>query len=179
MFRFFTLVLMGLIAMGCTNDTSPADTPVTEETEAEIMSEEMTGGMMGGMMLVNPMQKRESLADINAAVGCTISEPAGYVPENVSYYVFNISPLLGQYKFTVDGIGFTLRASATADDISGVWHGGKTLGSLADENGTDTLLLDDAVWVRWFVGEMQYSLYAESTDADAVYAVRDAMLSQE
>lgn len=180
MFRMIAFMLMGLLAFGCAEETIPEESTPVVETEKEVPA-----AVMGGMMLINPMQKQDSLETVNEIIGCRMQEPAGYAVENASYYVYNVTPKMGQYKFTVDGIEYTLRAAKTTDDISGVYYKGMTLGAYADENAKaekTTVFLDDGMWTRWFDGEMQYSLWSSQQNAESTevfFGVRDALMAAE
>jgi hypothetical protein len=133
----------------------------------------------GGMMVVNPMQAKTSLEEVNAAIGCGMKAPAGIAVSDEKFFV--ISGTIGEYRFTADGIAYTLRASATRDDISGMHVNGTTLGDAANavtDGSADTAVFDSGRWTRWFDGEMQYSLVSDETgtqDTATLYAVRDAL----
>ena len=133
----------------------------------------------GGMMVVNPMQGKTSPEEVNAAVGCGMKAPAGITVSDEKFFV--ISGTIGEYRFTADGIAYTLRAAATRDDISGVHVNGTTLGETANaatDGSADTAIFDGGMWTRWFDGGMQYSLVSDETgtqDTATLYAVRDAL----
>ena len=133
----------------------------------------------GGMTLVNPMQAVSSLDEINSAIGCHVKAPADIAVSEEAFFV--ISGTVGEYRFSVDGIHYTLRASATADDISGVYVDGKTLGEAAGAAGdgsADTAVFDGGMWTHWFEGDMQYSLLSDETgtaDTAGLFRVRDAL----
>ena len=126
----------------------------------------------GNTMVVNPMQSKTSPDEVNTAIGCTMKAPSGITVSDEKFFV--ISGTIGEYRFTADGISYTLRASATRDDISGIHVNGTTLGSGTE----DTAIYDGGMWTRWFDGEMQYSLVSSETgtqDTATLYAVRDAL----
>ena len=126
----------------------------------------------GGAMVVNPMQGKESLAQVNEAIGCRMKAPEGISVSDEKFFV--ISGTMGEYRFTADGISYTLRASAARDDISGVYVDGKLLG----DTDTDTVIFSDGRWTRWFDGSMQYSLLSGETgvqDTSTLYRIRDAL----
>ena len=130
-------------------------------------------------MAVNPIQSKESLDEINTAIGCSIKKPEGLTVTDEHFSV--IAGTIGEYHFSMDGISYTLRVSATKDDISGVYVDGKTLGEAADTStsGTaDTVIFAEGMWTRWFYGDMQYSLLSSETgaqDTSTLYRVWDAL----
>lgn len=128
----------------------------------------------------NPLSQVGSLQEINDAVGCSMHDMDGIVAEDEQFIVINGEPDVGEYDFKVDGVSYCLRAAATKDDLSGVYlEDGKTLGQSADKEAeVSTIVFDGGQWVRWFDGDMQYSLLnndGESDNTDGLYAVRDAL----
>ena len=156
----------GLTALLCLSLTAcggaPSSAPAADNTSAPT----------GGMMLVNPMQAKTSLDEVNNAVGCSMKAPADLTVSDEQFFV--ISGTVGEYRFTADGISYTLRVSATTDDISGVYVNGAALGA----GEADTAIFDGGMWTRWFDGDLQYSLVSSetgATDTSTLYAVRDAL----
>ena len=133
----------------------------------------------GNTMVVNPIQQKASLDEINDAIGCNLKNPVGFTVSDERFSV--ITGTIGEYRFTIDGISYTLRASAAKDDISGVYVDGKTLGEAANasESGVaDTIIFAEGMWTRWFDGDMQYSFLSSETgtqDTSTLYRVRDAL----
>jgi hypothetical protein len=174
MFRYFALILSGILALSPAPAGMSPEEPLSAETVSESPDEAPAGMTGSGMMLVNPMQKADSLSHINEIIGCRMSFPKGYAAENESFHVFNTTPRLGQYRFTVGETEYTLRASETEDGISGFYHDGKLLGS----DGSDSAVFENGIWMRRFDGTMQYSLLAEGdnlTDTE-ISAIFDALL---
>ena len=133
---------------------------------------------VSGVMVVNPMQGKASLEELNTAIGCAMKAPEGMTVSDEKFFV--ISGTIAEYRFAVDGISYTLRASADKGDISGIHVNGTTLGDAANAaNGAaETAVFENGMWTRWFDGDMQYSLVSSETgtaDTSALYRVRDAL----
>jgi hypothetical protein len=133
---------------------------------------------VSGVMVVNPMQEKTSLTELNAAIGCAMKSPAGITVSEERFFV--ISGTIAEYRFTAEGISYTLRASADKGDISGIHVNGTTLGDAANAaNGAaETAVFESGMWTRWFDGDMQYSLVSDETgtaDTSTLYRVRDAL----
>lgn len=164
-FRAALTALLCLTLTACGGASAPAESGSSAPT--------------GGMMLVNPMQTKSSLDEINDVIGSNMKAPADIAVSDEQFFV--ISGTVGEYRFTADGVSYTLRAAATTDDISGVYADGKSLGEAANAAGdrsADTAIFDGGMWTRWFDGDMQYSLVSGETgaaDTSTLYAVRDAL----
>jgi len=95
--------------------------------------------------LVNPMQEKSSLEEINAAAGTDIQRPLGFELSDEKYFVINTEPIVADYRFCIGDNNYTFRASKSVEDISGVY--GDT-GSLT----------------HWYIDGVQYSLFSEKQD---------------
>ncbi|MBR3693971.1 MAG: hypothetical protein IKL88_05545 [Erysipelotrichales bacterium] len=134
-------------------------------------------GGVGMTQVVNPVRNVDSLEDVNAAIGCKIYPVEEYSVSDERFYVINDS--VGGYAFVIDGVSYTLRAARTTEDISGVYYEGMSLGEYADENGTDSLVSVGSMWIRWFDGDMQYSLYSDdenAEDIDTLSAIKESLM---
>lgn len=113
--------------------------------------------------LANPMRAVESVGDINSAVGCNIHAPEG--AEDEKFFVFRIDPPLGDYRFTLNGRHYCLRASRTEDDITGVYVSNGTLTEAAGASREiGPVMIEGNCFTRFFRGDMQYAL--TSSDAE-------------
>ena len=115
--------------------------------------------------MVNPMEKVNGFEDINAGIGCNMHAAEGFEVENESFYLINAQPKVGQYRFDLDGITYTLRAATSKEDISGIYLPEGTFGQVADQSGEDTIVFAEGQCTRWFVGEMQYTLHSNNTNS--------------
>lgn len=95
--------------------------------------------------LVNPMQEKSSLEEINATAGTNIQRPLAFELSDEKYFVINTEPIVADYRFCIGDNNYTFRASKSAEDISGVY--GNT-GSLT----------------HWYIDGVQYSLFSEKQD---------------
>ena len=113
--------------------------------------------------LANPMRRMESIEDINSAVGCNMQRAADASDEQ--FFVFNTKPPLGDYRFTLEGRSYCLRASRTEDDITGVYVSGGTLTDAAGAmREVEPVIIEGSCFTRFFRGDMQYAL--TSSDAE-------------
>lgn len=134
-------------------------------------------GDTGMTQVINPIRNVDSLEDVNTAIGCKIYPLEEYSVSDERFYVINDS--IGGYEFVIDGVRYTLRTAKTTEDISGVYYEGKTLGEHADENSIDSIVIDGSMWIRWFDGDMQYSLYNDqenAEDIDALSAIKESLM---
>lgn len=153
------IIAVMCILAGCSSDSEDAQT---------------------GTQIPNPVGQVGSLQEINDAVGCSMHDMDNIIAEDEKFIVINGDVPIGEYDFQVDGVSYCLRAAATKEDISGVYlEDGKTLGESANADAdTDTIVFDGGQWVRWFDGDMQYSLLnndSEADNTDGLYAIRDAL----
>ena len=95
--------------------------------------------------LVNPMEEKFSLDEINAAAGTDIQRPLAFEISNEQYFLINTDIPVADYRFSIGGNNYTFRASKSVEDISGV-HG--DIGSLT----------------HWFIDDVQYCLFCENGD---------------
>lgn len=67
---------------------------------------------------------------------------------------------IGEYRFKINEVSYTLRAAATTEDISGVYVGeGTAFPEVKD--GIDIVETDEVKLARWFNLNGQHILYAE------------------
>ena len=102
--------------------------------------------------LVNPMQEKSSLEEINAAAGADIQRPLSFELSDEKYFVINTEPIVADYRFSIGDNSYTFRASKSVEDISGVY--GDT-GSLT----------------HWYIDGVQYSLFSEKQDDHQLRAI--------
>ena len=97
------------------------------------------------VQMVNPMQGKNSLHEINAAAGTDIQRPLAFELSNEKYFVINTDVPVADYRFSIGENNYTLRASSSAEDISGVYG-------------------DIGVLTHWYIDGVQYSLFCENED---------------
>ena len=95
--------------------------------------------------LVNPMEEKSSLEEINAAAGTDIQRPLAFELSNEQYFLINTDIPVADYRFSIGGNNYTFRASKSVEDISGVYG---DIGSLT----------------HWYIDKVQYSLFCENGD---------------
>ena len=95
--------------------------------------------------LVNPMQEKSSLEEINAAAGTDIQRPLAFELSNEQYFLINTEIPVADYRFCIGDNNYTFRASKSVEDISGVYG---DVGSLT----------------HWYIDDVQYSLFCENGD---------------
>lgn len=127
------------------------------------------------LTLVNPMQKCNSLEEINQLIGSDVVRPEVELYDEV-FYVINTECPVGEYSFFYQDIKYTLRFAKTEEDISGIYYNGNTLGALHNDSEEVLVIHDYGVWTRWFDGDIQYSLtnnVANATDTKDISAVKE------
>ncbi len=126
----------------------------------------VTGGMMGGMQLPNPIKTHGSAEDIEAILGFTVNP----LPESENIRFSTISNDIAQVDFTLNGIDFTLRANDEEGDFSGVYTSVESEKTedfrLSDNTSISVLnksLTDGNSLIFWSNPEktVHYSLYIE------------------
>ena len=146
---------------------------IDDETFAGIAEElcndsKMNGGENGGEEepvigagMVNPMTQVASLEEINAAAGCYLVKPGVMGVSDEEFYTINAGDYtIGEYRFKINGVSYTLRAAATTEDISGVYVGeGTAFPEVKD--GIDIVETDEVKLARWFNLNGQHILYAK------------------
>ena len=113
--------------------------------------------------LANPMREVESIDDINSAVGCDMRRPDG--AEDEEYFViWTVSPM-GDYRFSLAGRRYCLRAAKTEEDITGVYVSDGTLTeALGGRSGAEPVMIEGHSFMRVFRGDMQYALYSDDAE---------------
>ncbi len=154
------IVLLGLclaLFAGCSSNTAESSSPASEP--------ELTAAG------ANPMVEKDSAMDIEDELGANVRVPDGAT--QVKYYV--ISNRIGQAGFTFQGNEFVARCSK---ELSGVeLHGvnGKPL------DGTVSVIIPEGSYniytypegvrlVTWTSGEVNYSLYTDTSASDDTIA---------
>lgn len=99
----------------------------------------------GSAQIPNPMSEKASLDEINSAANTNIQRPGFDVTDESFFTITTDDMVVADYRFTLEGVEYTLRGANTAEDISGVY--GDT-GSLA----------------IWYYGDTQYTLYCNDED---------------
>lgn len=125
-----------------------------------------------GNNVIGP-QPADSIDTLNKKIGCNMIKPEGYTLVNEAYYIIDSSSVIAEYLFDIEGCSYTFRASATQDDITGVYLADGLLGDTVD---TGSKVLPAAVstggfWARWFDGKMQYVLYSGNAPENTFTAV--------
>lgn len=95
--------------------------------------------------VVNPMQEKSSLEEVNAAAGTDIQRPLAFELSDEKYFLINTEIPLADYRFSIGENDYTFRASKSMDDISGVYG-------------------DIGTLTHWFIDDVQYSLFSEKGD---------------
>lgn len=165
-------------ALSLTACGKTADSTITPSSDAASTSATTeASNSAASTQLPNPFTDRSSLDEVNEIIGSAIKRPADLELTNESWSTMDDGETaLGQYNFTYNGGSYTLRASGTQQDISGIWQNGTTLGNGREGDVEAMTTEEGGIWSRWFDGEMQYSLYAEGATMDDYQAVRDAMV---
>lgn len=117
----------------------------------------------------NPMTEVASLGELNEATGCNFMKPGVMgISDEQFFTIQNGEELLGEYRFTVNGVEYTHRAGAVTEDISGVWVGEAT--AFADAE-TDLTFVDayGIKLARWFDLNGQHVIYGKGDIEDEVF----------
>ena len=158
--RIAVLAAAALLALSCVScSTENIDCPADESGESSGKESNQ---------IPNPMTEVASADEINSHIGCFIKSLDG--AEEEKYTVFSGETELGEYRFSVDGAEYVLRAAKTAGDISGVYTAEGLLGDIVEPN-TVKDCGEGAFYEKWFDGDMQYSLYGSNpvaADLDTV-----------
>ena len=118
----------------------------------------------------NPMTEVASLDEINAATGCNMEKPGVMGVSDEKFFTINADEYtIGEYRFTVAGVNYTLRAAATTEDISGVWVG-ETTAFPEVKDGMDIVETDDMKLARWFDLNGQHVLSAVGEIDEATFS---------
>ena len=160
--QYFTGILAVLLALfmlagvACGQKTTTATEATETAASAQAEGEEAASDGMP-----NPIVSYQSLDEINAVVGCALVAPADYSITDETYSV--IGGTVAEYTFLMDGLRFTVRAARTTDDISGIYVGDGTASDLIPADDPYAIVeANGGLYTRWFLGGMQYSLYAEA-----------------
>lgn len=152
--RIAGLAAAALLALSCVScSAGKIDCPADESGESSGKESNQ---------IPNPMTEVASADEINSRIGCFIKSLDG--SEEEKYTVFSGETELGEYRFSVDGAEYVLRAAKTAGDISGVYTAEGLLGDIVEPN-TVKDCGEGAFYEKWFDGDMQYSLYGSNTVA--------------
>ena len=118
----------------------------------------------------NPVTEVASLDEINAATGCNMEKPGVMGVSDEQFFTINAGDYtIGEYRFTVAGVNYTLRAAATTEDISGVYVGeGTAFPEVKD--GMDIVETDDMKLARWFDLNGQHVLIAVGEIDEATFS---------
>ena len=163
------LAALSLAACGAPADSSPAapsSSSASSAVSSAVSSPEPASSSASSQSasLVNPVTSYTSTDDLNAIVGCELYQlPVMGVSDNCFSVIDTGEYKLAEYSFRFMEYDWVYRAAPTRADISGVYHNGQTLGELS-EPGT-VFAAGNFRYVRWFRGDMQYSLYASGAEA--------------
>ena len=162
------LAALSLAACGAPADSSPAasSSSSSSSVSSAVSSPEPASSSASSQSasLVNPVTSYTSTDDLNAIVGCELYQlPVMGVSDNCYSVIDTGDYKLAEYSFRFMEYDWVYRAAPTRADISGVCHNGQTLGELG-QPGT-VFAAGNFRYVRWFRGDMQYSLYASGADA--------------
>ena len=153
--RIAVLAAAALLALSCVScSTENIDCPADESGESSGKESNQ---------IPNPMTEVASADEINSRIGCFMKSLDG--AEEEKYTVFSGETELGEYRFSVDGAEYVLRAAKTAGDISGVYTAEWLLGDIVEPD-TVKDCGEGVFYEKWFDGDMQYSLYGISTSAE-------------
>ena len=113
--------------------------------------------------VTNPMEKHDSLDEINEITHGNIVRPAVAGVSDEEFYIINVGEdKIAQYTFKVAGISYTIRFSDTIldKDISGVYINGKEAFPTTDITNAkgEGLLL-----ARWFTVDGQYVMSGDDS----------------
>lgn len=100
----------------------------------------------------NPMVEKSSLEEINSAASTDIQRPLGFNISDEKYFIINNEVPVADYRFTIDGMEYVLRAANTMEDISGVYD-------------------DASCLTHWYHGKIQYSLYSGNGNAATMRSI--------
>ena len=157
--RIAGLAAAALLALSCVScSTENIDCPADESGVHQ--SGESSGKESN--QIPNPMTEVASADEINSRIGCFIKSLDG--SEEEKYTVFSGETELGEYRFSVDGAEYVLRAAKTAGDISGVYTAEGLLGDIVEPDAVKDCG-EGVFYEKWFDGDMQYSLYGSNTVA--------------
>ena len=114
----------------------------------------------------NPVQEKQSLAEINEPVGSFLCHPPVMGVTDEAFGIIDCtSYLIAQYLFQVNGYRYCFRAAKTEEDISGIWTDGQTA---FPAGRTETISFAEGEGIkaaRWFNAQIQYTLSLEDPDS--------------
>lgn len=152
--RIAVLAAAALLALSCVScSTENIDCPADESGESSDKESNQ---------IPNPMTEVASADEINSRIGCFMKSLDG--AEEEKYTVFSGETELGEYRFSVDGAEYVLRAAKTAGDISGVYTAEGLLGDIVEPDAVKDCG-EGAFYEKWFDDDMQYNLYGNNTVA--------------
>lgn len=158
------LAAVSLAACGAPDASSPAASSSSAASVVSSPAPTSSAASSQSASLANPVTAYTSTDEINAIVGCELYQlPVMGVSENSFSVIDTGGYKLAEYSFRFMEYDWVYRAAPTRDDISGVTHNGRTLGEASEP---DTVFsAGNFRYIRWFRGDMQYSLYASGADA--------------
>lgn len=155
-------------AAGCSNDSGTAEGDEAESIVNDIAgdAEDVIGEIAG---LPNPMTEVESLEALNAAAGTQLCKAPVMGVTEESFCTIAVTPVLAQYRFSINGIPYCFRAvNGSTDDISGYYVGEGTAFENGKNEGVIYASAETTKLARWFVGDVQYVLSATSDTMDDI-----------
>lgn len=124
---------------------------------------------------VDPKIGRETLDDVNEAVGCRLTVPEGFTFTEQRFNVIDDGGMLiAEFLFRYDGADFCLRAADEISDITGRQKEGVPLGDAEDRDITPETY-ENGYWARWFQDNMQYCIISENVTEDIFETVYRAL----
>ena len=114
----------------------------------------------------NPVTEYETLSEINEIVGCELAHPAvmGVTDERFSV-IETESCLIAEYCFDLNGLEYTFRCGAVADeDISGVYIDGESAFGSPEGNDIEYAFGEGFKLARWFDINGQYILIQDDQE---------------
>lgn len=121
--------------------------------------------------VANPMEKHESLEELNELTHGHLCHPGVMGVSDEEYYTIKSGEdLIAEYSFVLNGTKYTVRFSDTVlkDDISGIYIDGKPAFESIDATDAKG---EGKILTRWFTVDGQYVMMAEdSVDEPTFYA---------
>ena len=144
-------------------------TPTTDAPTDAVTADETEAGDTGLAGIANPMVEYASLDEINEKAGTAIALPEGTAVEDEQFFV--ISENLAEYRFTLDGIEYTVRGAAEdGTDISGLYTENGT--AFENDPTLPNSYTGDGVCAYTFNRDFfRYVVIAQTDDADAFFTL--------
>ncbi len=133
---------------GCGKTAKPAPAADPQTTGTDVQKTNM----------VNPITEHASLEEINKAVGCNLCKPGVMGVSEQAFLTIDCGDYtIADYRFSVAGTDYSMRAAKVQEDISGVYSGDGTVFSKGEQY---MVVTEESMLGRWFDGDMQYIVNA-------------------